>query len=468
MPAAGEYVLHVRYAVGGSNARPLDLDLLGGGSAPQTQMAFASTDPDGDGAADGFDNWTVEIVTLTFVEGTNTVELAIPANANTGPDIDALALALPGVSVDFPVTDLDADAGNDLTAMPSAYTVGLTQSGSVAVMLSGVDDDITGLEVSTDGGANFAPAAFGPVAGGVAQLALDLSAITAPGLADIVLRVTDGAANTATAEVSLTFVEETVVAEIQAETFDIVTDLDTDIAEATNQGGFTGTGFLDLGNDNGDQVSFQVDAGVAGMHTLVFRYAVGSQAERPMNLAVDGGAPIRLPFSNTDNDWENWTDLPIDVELVDGINTITLENVDGNGPNIDRVTILKAAAPLDEPPTAINGTGTGLEDATSIVIDIADLIDDAEDLDEPTITVATVDPLHGEVTDITGTVLTFVPAANYNGGAVIDYTVEDSAGQTASAQVNVAVAGVNDAPTLTGPVPAATLDAGAARLICPH
>ena len=98
-----------------ANARPLDL-ILNDTPAPQPQMAFVSTDPDGSGAGDGFDFWGVEEVTLTLAEGVNTIELAIPAGTNTGPNIDAVALAAPGATVEFPITDTTADAGGDLAA----------------------------------------------------------------------------------------------------------------------------------------------------------------------------------------------------------------------------------------------------------------------------------------------------------------------------------------------------------------
>ena len=95
-------------------------------------------------------------------------------------------------------------------------------------------------------GAAFTSATLGEVTDGVALVTVDLSAITEAGTADIVFRVTDGADNTATTSVPLDFVEQTVVGEIQGETFEI-SDADGDTAAADNQPGFTGTGFMDMG-----------------------------------------------------------------------------------------------------------------------------------------------------------------------------------------------------------------------------
>jgi len=450
----GARVLHVRYASNGD--RPLDVRVNGTSvvADPVNATPFTDTDPDGNGGAEGFDTWAVASFDITTLAGDNTVTLEIPAPGANAPNVDAIAISAVGETVDFPVADISADADGDLAAAPLTYTVGLSEADSVDFTLSGVDEDVTGLEVSTDGGTTFAPASLGAVTGGVAQVTVDLSAITDTGPSDVVFRVTDGAANTATTSVPLDFVEESVVAEIQAETF-AITDTDGDTAPASNQPGFTGTGFMDMGLDAGDAVSFDVTVTEAGTYTLLFRYA--SSTDRPMTLEVDGsGSPVTLPFLGT-GDFETWDGQAIEVDLVSGSNTITLANVNATGPNIDRVTILRDVPVTDTPPTAEDGAGAGLEDDASIVVDIADLIADAEDDPaEPTITAAEVDPASGTVS-VAGTELTFTPAPDFNGDAVIAYTVEDSAGQQASGSVTVAVSAVNDAPEISGTLDGVTV-----------
>ncbi len=138
--------------------------------------------------------------------------------------------------------------------------------------------------------------------------------------------------------------------------------------------------------------------------------------------------------------------------------TLTVEVSDGALTTRQEITVNVLDDPSDNAPdntlpTAVNGVGAGAEDAPVIAIDIADLIDDLED-GEPTITAAT--SANGTVA-INGTVLEFTPAADFNGDAIIDYTVADTAGDTASAQVTVTVAPVNDAPTLSGEVGPATV-----------
>ncbi len=51
---------------------------------------------------------------------------------------------------------------------------------------------------------------------------------------------------------------------------------------------------------------------------------------------------------------------------------------------------------------------------------------------------ASVDPLQGTVT-VSGTVITFTPAANFNGPASITYTVTDDAGTPLSDTGTIAV-----------------------------
>ena len=101
---------------------------------------------------------------------------------------------------------------------------------------------------------------------------------------------------------------------------------------------------------------------------------------------------------------------------------------------------------VDNPPTAADITDATTDEDTAVAIDLADAIDDGEGA-EPQITEAT--STEGTVT-FDGTVLTFTPAPNFNGAASIAYTVADAGGQTAGGTVTVAVAPVNDAPTLSG------------------
>ena len=97
--------------------------------------------------------------------------------------------------------------------------------------------------------------------------------------------------------------------------------------------------------------------------------------------------------------------------------------------------------PVNDPPVAVNDTATTPED-TAITIPV--LANDSDvDGDALTITVATA--TNGTVS-IVGTNLVFTPATNFNGLAMISYTISDGHGGTASASVSVTVTPVNDPP----------------------
>ena len=57
---------------------------------------------------------------------------------------------------------------------------------------------------------------------------------------------------------------------------------------ATNQAGYTGTGFADYVNASGDFIEWTVNATAAGSFSLQFRYANGGTTNRPLQLKVNG------------------------------------------------------------------------------------------------------------------------------------------------------------------------------------
>ncbi|WP_052384029.1 carbohydrate-binding protein [Litchfieldella xinjiangensis] len=91
VPQAGSYDLNIRYA--SNTGRPLDLSINGNDAGA---LPFTSTDPDGAGEEEGFDHWLFETVTVTLAAGSNSVSLAIPEGASTGPNIDRIEITEAG------------------------------------------------------------------------------------------------------------------------------------------------------------------------------------------------------------------------------------------------------------------------------------------------------------------------------------------------------------------------------------
>lgn len=99
---------------------------------------------------------------------------------------------------------------------------------------------------------------------------------------------------------------------------------------------------------------------------------------------------------------------------------------------------------IDQPPSAVADTATTDEDTMLTVADAMLLANDT-DPDHQTLAITAVsNAVHGTV-GRSGTSVTFMPDANYNGPASFDYTITDGM-LTATATVAVTVNAVDDAP----------------------
>jgi hypothetical protein len=88
-PEAGTYDVTFRYGNGGGTDRPLNLTVNGG---PVQVVHFVPAGTAGSGTtATGWDAWGEVTVRLELGAGSNALKLAIPAGANTGPNIDQVA-----------------------------------------------------------------------------------------------------------------------------------------------------------------------------------------------------------------------------------------------------------------------------------------------------------------------------------------------------------------------------------------
>jgi unsaturated rhamnogalacturonyl hydrolase len=105
--------------------------------------------------------------------------------------------------------------------------------------------------------------------------------------------------------------------------------------------GFTGTGFVNYDNVVGSYVEFTVNAAQAGAATLVFRYANGTTANRPMDIAVNGTVvSAGLAFPGTGS-WDTWQTSSISTTLNAGTNTVrATATVSTGGPNVDSLTVV--------------------------------------------------------------------------------------------------------------------------------
>ncbi|WP_410584859.1 cellulase family glycosylhydrolase [Amycolatopsis sp. lyj-108] len=122
----------------------------------------------------------------------------------------------------------------------------------------------------------------------------------------------------------------------------------------SNHQGFTGSGFVNYDNVTGSYVEYTVNAAQAGQHTLTFRYANGTTANRPLDITVNGALAVDdLGFAGT-GAWTTWRTVTTTVNLAAGSNRIRTTAVTSNGgPNADSLSVEASGGSNDtEAPTA--------------------------------------------------------------------------------------------------------------------
>ncbi|MEU6714533.1 PQQ-dependent sugar dehydrogenase [Nonomuraea sp. NPDC046802] len=107
-------------------------------------------------------------------------------------------------------------------------------------------------------------------------------------------------------------------------------------AVESNHTGYSGTGFVNGDNVAGSYVEWTINAPTAGTATLAFRYANGTSADRPSNIAVNGttvAAARSFPATST---WTAWTTITLTAQVVAGANTVRATAAgSGGNPNWD-------------------------------------------------------------------------------------------------------------------------------------
>ncbi len=400
---AGEYQLNVRYA--SNTDRPLTLAV--NGVDDPVAMAFLSTDPDGPGSGteEGFDHWEVETRTVVLAAGDNTISLAIPAGANTGPNVDAIALTTVGASANF--------AAPEITSA-DAFDVPENSTDVATVTADDLDGDT--VTYAIDGGADQAAFTIDGTTGALAFVSAPDFEVPGDAGGDNVYNVTVSATDgieTSTQDIAVTVTDVDETGSFQPielqPSDDIITLSDSPDGDATvtfhrdnddpadaensNDGtildefglraGYSGNGYLDFGDDPGDTALFTFTVPTAGDYDLNIRYAsqdVGGNA-RVLDLSINDGAPTTTTFPSTGpgsgpaelQGFNVWEFLTQTVSLQAGENTVALTMAPGTnaGPNVDRVEITEAGTgPIDR---SADEDGNYAVTATETTVDESDL-----------------------------------------------------------------------------------------------
>lgn len=106
--------------------------------------------------------------------------------------------------------------------------------------------------------------------------------------------------------------------------------------ESTNAG-YTGNGYTNTTNAQGTAIHWAVDSPNSSRYTVTFRYANGGTANRNGSLLINGGSngnyTLGLPATGA---WTTWQTASVELDLVQGNNTMQLTSVTSDGlANID-------------------------------------------------------------------------------------------------------------------------------------
>jgi arabinoxylan arabinofuranohydrolase len=103
--------------------------------------------------------------------------------------------------------------------------------------------------------------------------------------------------------------------------------------------GYTGTGYADYANASADYIEWTVNVASAGTHPLIFRYANGSTASRPLELKVNGvvvNSSLAFPATGA---WTTWMTVTNSVTLNAGNNTVRTTAMGSSGGNLDNLQV---------------------------------------------------------------------------------------------------------------------------------
>ncbi|WP_373229797.1 carbohydrate-binding protein [Cohnella sp.] len=129
--------------------------------------------------------------------------------------------------------------------------------------------------------------------------------------------------------------------------------------------GYTGTGYADYIQASGDYIEWTVKKNISETYELTFRYANGSNGDRPLRITVNGSVVnSSLSFPPTGG-WSTWSTASATVSLNAGNNTIRATAIGSSGANVDSLTV--KYTDLTPPWISIDGVENGQSYTDSVI-----------------------------------------------------------------------------------------------------
>jgi hypothetical protein len=229
-----------------------------------------------------------------------------------------------------------------------------------------------------------------------------------------------------------------------------------------------------VGTSYGTVVSFTTAAALATVTTTAPASITGTSAVLGGGITATGGAAItdRGVVYVLGTGTPTTSDTKVTIGTLAGTGTFsqTVTGLRGNATYTVRAFATNSAGTAygaaqtfttpNNPPTATNDAVTVNEDSGPTAIAVLSNDTSAPDINETLTVTAVTQPANGAVS-LTGGVVSFTPALNFNGTTTFTYTISDGNGGTATATVTVTVTPVNDAPVVTTTTGSTTFTPGA-------
>jgi hypothetical protein len=210
-------------------------------------------------------------------------------------------------------------------------------------------------------------------------------------------------------------------------------------------------------------------AGLTVLLVIVFVVIIVSKFNKPptaepVEVTTNEDTPVSITLKGSDRDKDSLT-YSIITGPAHGRWTGTLPNLsyrperDFNGKDSftfkvndgkvdsDAATVSITVTPGNDPPIANDDNATAQEDVPIITIDV--LKNDTDPDNDRLVIVKASQGRNGSVTINTDSTLTYAPGRNFSGNDTFTYTISDGRGGTDTANVNVTINAVNDAPSIT-------------------
>ena len=108
----------------------------------------------------------------------------------------------------------------------------------------------------------------------------------------------------------------------------------------TKNSGFMGDSYINFDNEKGSYLEIKIGMALAGEQKIVFRFANGTESDRPMEIKINGELIKESLIFKTTGSWTDWDTISIQANLNKGINVLRCTSLGSEGgPNLDQFKV---------------------------------------------------------------------------------------------------------------------------------